>query len=56
LAPEDVVLDPEDELEDEELLDAAAVPDVELSPLDSFFAAEPLDAPPADAPARLSVR
>jgi hypothetical protein len=55
LVPEDAVLEPEEELEDEELVDAAPL-DVELSPLDSFFAAEPLDDPPAEEPDRLSVR
>ncbi len=42
--------DEEGEPESDELVD------VELSPLVSFLAADPSDAPPDDAPARLSVR
>ena len=47
------MLDPEpeeDDVDDEDVLDD------ELSPLDSFFAAVPLDDPPEEALARLSVR
>jgi hypothetical protein len=51
---EDGALVPEDP--DEEGLEADELLDEELSPLDSFFAAEPLDEPPEDEPDRLSVR
>jgi hypothetical protein len=54
LVPEDAVLEPEEELVDED--DVEELLDEELSVLDSFFAADPLPESPDDDPARLSVR
>jgi hypothetical protein len=51
LLPADVVLELEEEPEDEEPEDVVLAP--ALSPLDSFFAADPLD---EEEPDRLSVR
>jgi hypothetical protein len=55
LAPDDVVLVPVEEPDEEEVVEGKPLDD-ELSPLDSFFAAAPLDELSDEAPARLSVR
>ncbi len=57
LVPED---EPDDDLPGEDEVEGDGVEgglvDVELSPLDSFFAADPSDDASDDEPARLSVR